>query len=202
MRLICFCFSSFFVFLLVTSAHADLVAVFDFAASGFSGGPESEISGSFTTTYTPIVGNGTNVSTLDAIDLSIDGNNYTLANTELIVRNARSFGNQPNGNYVLGGLANGGANQGGNFSNDFRLEFTISSFGGNVSFSDFNYTRLGDGNFYNASNVSITASAVPEPSCVVFTRCRSRSFTRGKRYATILSHESRARALKGPGRER
>jgi len=69
--------------------------------------------GSFTTTFETNSGDGINVSTLDAISLSINGINYTPSSTELIVRNAKVDSDFFSGRFEIGGTENGGVYGGG-----------------------------------------------------------------------------------------
>ena len=118
----------FYSTLFAVSLAVKVVAVpfsFSFTASNL-GGPVPTISGSFSGSYTPIDGFGTNAATLDSIDLKIAGFEYTTTNTILEVQSGLVNPIPISGGYrffSIYGIAIGTGASG--FTNDVRLAFTI-----------------------------------------------------------------------------
>ena len=177
MRNLSFLALGFLVATAQTTTAASVTVTYDFSVGGFTvvgappaaNAPVTQINGSFTTTFETISGNGFNPSTLDAISLSINGFNYTLSNTHLIVRSAKVDADLFSGRFEIGGEENGGAYGGGDYSDDFHLFFTDSGKPTGYSNELFRYTVVSSPGFFDATTLDITRSSVsiPEPSSLM-----------------------------------
>lgn len=152
------------------SQAAPITASYSFEAADFGGfAPQQIVAGSFTTTFVPLESgvNGYNQASLDAIDLTINGFQYTRDNSEIIVQNGRiSTQYQYTGKFFLGGTINCGALCGITNSDDFRLQF-IDFAPDDFGSVAFEYWVVGSDSVFKAGNVNISRmESVPVPSAV------------------------------------
>src|SRR5687768_11554325 len=93
--------------LAVAASAADVPFNYNFTAT-FSTGPVPTISGSIGGVFTPIIGSGTNASSLSSINLTILGVTYTVANAGVAVTNGHALaGTDFQASFLTGGTAGG-----------------------------------------------------------------------------------------------